>query len=140
MLIQSPKISWCMRTKGTNGALREIVGSVVGASHSVRSRTIAVGVAVAVSIGIAVASIPTTVVILCSSICCVSSVGIGVGANFFDDLVVLLQEFINLRLILVDLGLLFPDDLQQIVILSRHLLYAIFVGSCRYRYFAQIIC
>ena len=52
----------------------------------------------------------------------------------------MLHKFTNLSLLLVDLGLLFSDDLQQIIILSRHLLYVLFVGSCRYRYFAEIGC
>ena len=99
-----------MHTKGENGALREIVGSIVGASHSVQSHVIAVGAAVAIAGGIAVALIPTTVGILCSSTCCASHVGI--GANFIYDLAVLLQKFINLRLMLVYLGLMFSDDLQ----------------------------
>ena len=50
-----------MRTKGKNGTLRAIVGSVVGGSHSVRSRIIGVGVTVAVGVAVAVASIPTKV-------------------------------------------------------------------------------
>ena len=125
-----------MRTKGTNGALWKILGSVVGSRSSVRSRVIAVGVAVAVAVGIAVATIPTTVGISRSSTCCASSVGIGVAADFVDELSVLLQQFINLRLLLFDLGLLFPDDLQQIIILSRHLLDVLFIGSCCYHYFA----
>ena len=82
--------------------------------------------------------IPTTVGIFCYSTCCAFSIGI--GANFVDDMAVMFQQFINLRLLLVDLGLLFPDDHQQIIILSRHLLYLIFVGSCRYHYFAEIGC
>ena len=127
-----------MRTKGENGALRAIVGSVVGASHKFRSRFITFGVTVAVAVGIAVSSIPNMVGIFCSSTCLASSVGI--GANFFDELAVLLQQFINLRLLLVDLGLLFSDDLQQIVIFSRHMLYVRFVGSCRYCYFVEIGC
>ena len=95
---------------------------------------------VAVAIGIVVALIPTTVGISTYSTCCASSDGIGVGADFVDELSVLIQQFINLCLLLVDLGLLFPDDLHQIFILSRHLLYVLFVGSCRYRYFAEIGC
>ena len=59
---------------------------------------------------------------------------------FVDELVVLLQQFMNLRLLLVYLVLMFPDDLQQIIVLSCHLLYVLFVGSCRYRYFAEIGC
>ena len=59
---------------------------------------------------------------------------------FFRELSVLLQQFINMRLLIVYLGLLFSDDLQHIVILSRHLLSVLFVGSCRYRYFAEIGC
>ena len=131
-----------MRTKGTNGALWAIVGPVVGSSSQIRSRVIAVsfGVAVVVAVGIAVASLPTTVGISRSSICCASSVVIGVGANFFDELAVLIQQFINMCLLLVYLGLLFPDDLQQIIILSRHLLDVLFVRCCRYRYFAEIGC
>ena len=52
-----------MRTKGTNGSLGEILGSVVGSSHSILSRVIDFGVVVAVAVAdvIAVASIPTTV-------------------------------------------------------------------------------
>ena len=124
-----------MRTKGT---LREFVGSVVGGSHSFQSRVIAVGVAVAVAIVIAFASIPTMVGIFCSSTCCASSVGI--GTNFVYELAVLLQQLINMRLMLVYLGLLFSDDLQQVVVLSCHLLYVLFVGRCRYRYFTEIVC
>ena len=86
---------------------------------------------------IVVASIPITVGIFGSCTRCASSVDI--GTNFFDDMVVLLQEFINLRLILVDLGLLFPDDLQQVVVLRCHFLYVILVGRCRYRHFAEIV-
>ena len=127
-----------MRTKGTNGALRDIFGSVVGASHRFFSCVIAVGVVVAVAIGIAVGMIPTTVGIFCSSTCFTYSVGIGVVTNFVDDLDVLFQQLINMRLLLVDLGLLFPEDLYQIAILSRHLLYVLFVGSFRYRYFADV--
>ena len=78
---------------------------------------------------------PTTVGISSSSTCCASSVGIGGGANFVDEMAILFQKFINLRLLFVDLGLMFPDNLQQIVIFSRHLLDVPFVGSCRYRYF-----
>ena len=89
-----------MRTKGKNGALRVVVGSVVCAHHSVRSRVIAVGVAVAVTVGIAVALIPTTVGMFCYFTCCASSVGI--GANFVYNLAVLLHQFINMRLLLVD--------------------------------------
>ena len=70
-----------------------------------------------------------------SSTCCASSVGIGVGADFVDELAILLQQLINFRLPFVDLGLLFPENLQQIVIFSRHLLAVPFVGSCCYRYF-----
>ena len=124
-----------MRTKGTNNSLWEIFGSVVSASTSVRYRVIAVGVAVAIAVGIAVASIPTPVGIFISSTCCASSVGIGGGANFVDEMAILIQKFINLRLLFVNLGLLFPDHLQQIVILSRHMLDVLFVGSCRYLYF-----
>ena len=124
-----------MRMKGTNGALWAIFGSVIGASPSVQSRVVAVGIAVAVAVGIAVATVPTTVGISSSSTCCASSVGIGGGADFVDDLTILLQQFINLRLLLVDLGLLFPDHLQQIIVLRHHLLDMLFVGSCRYRYF-----
>ena len=127
-----------MQMKGENGTLMEIVGSVVGVSHSFRSRAVAVGVTVAVAVVIAVASIPTTVGILCSSTCCASSVGI--VTNFVYDLVVLLQQFINLRLLLVDLVLLLSDDHQHVVVLSRHLLYVLFVGRCRYSYFAEIVC
>ena len=125
-----------MRTKGKNSAIWEIVGSAVGASPSIRSRVMVVGVAVAVAIGIVLSKIPTTVGISRSSTCCASSVGIVGGANFVDELAILIQQFINLRLLLVDLGLLCPDHLQKIVILSRHLLDVLFVGSCRYRYFA----
>ena len=53
---------------------------------------------------------------------------------------VLLQQIINMSLLIVDLGLMFPDNLQQIVILSRHLLDVLFVSSCRYRYFTYIGC
>ena len=60
--------------------------------------------------------------------------------NNFYELAVLLQQFINLRLLLVYLGLLFSDYLQQVVVLSCHLLYVLFVGRCRYRYFAEIVC
>ena len=73
--------------------------------------------------------------IFSSTTCCASSVGIGGGANFFDELAVPLQKFINLRLLFFDLGLLFPDHHQQIVILSRHLLDVLFARSCCYRYF-----
>ena len=136
VLIQFPTISCYMQTKGGNGAPWDIVGSVAGSCCIIRSCVIDVGVVVAVAVGIAVASIPTTAVISSLSTCCSSIVGICFGANFVDELVVLLQQFINLRLLLVYLGLLFPDNLQQIVILSRHLLDVLFVGSCRYRYVA----
>ena len=119
-----------MRTKGTNGALWEIFGSIVDDSPSVRSRFVAAGVTVAVAVSIAVASVPTTVGIFSSSTCCASGVGIGGGAGFVDELPILLQQFINLSLLLVDLGLLFLDHLQR-----SHLLDMIFVGICRYRYF-----
>ena len=91
-------------------ALWEIVGSVVGTSPGVRSRVVAVGVVVAVSIGIAVAValVPTTVAISSSFSCSASSFGIGGGADFGDELPILLQQFINLRLMLVNLGLLLP--------------------------------
>ena len=111
VLIQFPTISCYMRTKGSNFVLWAIFGSVVGDSHSVRSRVIAVGVVVAVAVGIAVALVPTTVGISSSSTCCASSVGIGGGADFVDELPILLQKFINLRLLPVNLGLLFPDHL-----------------------------
>ena len=124
-----------MCTKDKNGALWSIVGSVVGASPIVQYRVIDVGVVVAVAVDIVVASLPTTVGIFSSSTCCASSVVIGGGANFVDELAILLQQLINLRLIFVYLGLLFPDHLQEIVILRRHLLDVLFVGSCRYRYF-----
>ena len=129
-----------MSKKGENSALWEIVGSVVGAIPRVRSRVISVGFAVAVAVGIAVASIPTTVSILSPSTCCASSVGSGVRANFVDEMAVLLQKLINLLLLLVYLALLFPDDLPQIVIFSRHLLYVLFVANFHYRYFAEIGC
>ena len=80
VFIQLPTLSCCMQTKGTNGARRAIVGYVVGGSHSVRSRVIAIGLAVAVAVVIAVAKIPTTVGIFCSSTFCASSVDI--GTNF----------------------------------------------------------
>ena len=140
VLIQFPTISCYMQTKGVNCALWDIVGYVASSRSSVQSRVIAVGVAVAVAVGIAVALIPTTVGISRSSTCCASSVGIGVGANLVYKLAVLIQKFVNLRLLLVYLGLLFPDDLQQIVILSRRLLDVLFVGSFRYRYFVEIGC
>ena len=124
-----------MRKKGTNGAIWEIVGSVVGASPCVRSRVVATGVAVSVAVGVAVALVPTTVAISSSSTCCASSVGIGGGADFVDEVDIMLQQFINLRLLLVNFVLLFPDHLQQIVVLRRRLLDMLFVGSCRYRYF-----
>ena len=124
-----------MRNKGGNFALGAIVGPVVGVRHSVRSRVIVVGVAVAVVI--AVALIPTTVGIFCSCTCCASSVGI--DTNCFYDMAVLLQQFIDLRLLLVYLCLLFSDDLQQVVILRCHLWYVLFVGRCRYRHFAEIV-
>ena len=120
-----------MQTKGTNCALRAIFGSIVDGRHSVHSRVIAVGVAVAVVVVIAIASIPTAVGIFCSSTCCASSVGI--DTNFFYDMAVLLQQFINFLLMLVDLGLIFSEHLQQVVVLSRHLLYVLFVGRCHYR-------
>ena len=82
--------------------------------------------------------IPTTVGIFISSTCCASIVGIGVGANFVDEMAVLIQQFLNLRPLLLYSGLLFPDDLQQIVILSRHLLDVLLVGCCHYLYFAEI--
>ena len=135
VLIQLPTITCYMRTKGENGELWAIVGSVVGAIPRVQSRVISVGVAVAVAVSIAVAWVPTKVGISSSSTCCASSVGIGCGADFVDELLILLQQLINLRLLFVDLGLLFPDHLQQIVILRRHLLDVLFVRSCRYRYF-----
>ena len=116
-----------MRTKVTNVALWASVGYVVGAIPSVWSRVIAVGVTVAL--------VPNTVGVSGSSTCCASSVGMSGGADIVDELPILLQKFINLRLLLVNLGLLFPDHLQQIVILRRHLLDMLFVGSCRYRYF-----
>ena len=112
VLIQFPTISCCMQTKGTNVALWAIFSSVVGASPSVRSRVVAVGVAVSVAVGIAFATVPTTVGISSSSTCCASSVGISGGADFVDELPILLQKFINLRLLLVYLGLMFPDHLQ----------------------------
>ena len=101
-----------MQTKGKNCKLRAIVGYVVGATPRVQSCVIAVGVAVAVAVGIAVASIPSMVGISRSSTCCASSVGIGGGADFVDELPIMLQQFINFRLLLVDLGLLFPEHLQ----------------------------
>ena len=76
VLIQFPTISCYMLTKGGNGALWEIVSSVVGAIPSVRSRVIAVGVTVVL--------VPTTVGISGSSTCRASSVGIGGGADFVD--------------------------------------------------------
>ena len=120
-----------MRTKGANGALLEIGGSVVGARPGVRSRIVSIGVVVAVAVGIAVsvASFPTTVTISSSSTYFASSFGIGGGANFGDELPILIQKFINLRLLLVNLGLLFSDHLQQIIVLRRHLLDMLFVGS-----------
>ena len=136
VLIPFPTISCCIQTKGTNGALWSIFGSVVGASPIVRYRVIYVGVVVAVAVGIAVASVPTTVGIYSSSNCCASSVG--GGASFVDELAILLQQFINLRLLLVSLCLLFLHHLQQIIILHRHLLDVLFVGSCRYRYLTYI--
>ena len=125
-----------MRAKGTNGTLWAIVCYFVGAIPSVRSPVISGGVAVAVVVGIAVASVPTTVGIYSSSNCCASSVG--GGASFVDELAILLQQFINLRLLLVSLCLLFLHHLQQIIILHRHLLDVLFVGSCRYRYLTYI--
>ena len=127
-----------MLTKGTNGTLREIVGSVIGGSHSVRSCIITVGVVFEVVIVIVVASIPTTAAIFCSCTCC--TVSVGIGTNFVYELAVLIHQFINMCLLLVDLGLLFSDDLQQVVVLSCHLLYVLFVSCCRYRYFAEIVC
>ena len=83
--------------KGTNGELEAIVCSVAGGSYSVRSRFSAVGVAVASVI--AVASIPTTMGISPSCTCWASSVGI--FTNLVYELAVLLQQFINLRLLFV---------------------------------------
>ena len=54
-----------------------------------------VGVAVAVAVGITVAMVPTTVGISGFSTFCAFSVGIGGGADFFDELPILLQQFIN---------------------------------------------
>ena len=90
-----------MQTKGANGALWGIFGS----SYLIQYRVIAVGVAVAVAvaIGIAVALLSTMVGIFISSTCCASSVGISVGANFVNELAVMLQQFINMSLLLVDL-------------------------------------
>ena len=120
--------------KGTNGALGEIVCSVAGGSCSVRSRFISVGVAVAGVI--AVATIPTTVGIFGSCTCWPSSVGI--VTNLVDELAVLLQQFINMRLLFVNLCLLFPNDLQYVVVLCGHLLDVFLVGRCRYRHLAEI--
>ena len=97
-----------MRTEGTKGALRAIFGSVVGGIHSGRSRF---GTAVAVVI--AIAPIPTKGGIFCSCTCSTSSVGI--GTKFVYELAVILQQFINLRLLFVNLCLLFSDDLLKVV-------------------------
>ena len=81
---------------------------ISGVSCSARSCVIVVGVAV---VGvIEVASIPTTVGIFRSCICWTSSVGI--GTNLVYELSVLLQQFINMRLLFVYLCLLFSDDLH----------------------------
>ena len=82
--------------------------SVVSGKYSVRSHFIAVGVSVADVI--AVALVPTTMGIFRSCTCWASIVGI--VTNFDDELSVLLQQFINLRLLFVYLCLLFSDDLQ----------------------------
>ena len=116
----------------------EIIGYFVGGSHSVWYCVIAVDVAVDIAVVIAVATVPITVGILFSCTCCASSVGI--GTSFVYDLAVLLQQFINMCLLLVDLGLLFSDDLQQVIVLSCHLLYVLFVDHCRHRYLAEIVC
>ena len=90
-----------MQTKGTNGALRYIVGSV-GGSHIVRYRVIVVGVAVA--------WIPTTVGIFCP--CTYSASRVGISTKFVYELEFLLHKFVNLSLLLVNLCLLFSDNLQ----------------------------
>ena len=94
-----------MQTQEPNDALRSIVFFVVGGSHSVWSRVISVGVAVGVAVVIAVALIPTSVGIFCSCNCCVYSVGI--GTKFVYKLAVLLQQFINMRLLFIDCCLMF---------------------------------
>ena len=70
--------------------------------------SIAVGVAVAGVIS--VATIPTTVGIFRS--CTSGASRVGIVTNLVYELAVLLQQFINLRLMFVYLYLLCSDDLQ----------------------------
>ena len=58
-----------------------------------------------------IASIPNMVGIFGSSTCCTSSVGIGGGADFVDELDIMLQKFIKLRLLFVDLACCFLTTL-----------------------------
>ena len=124
-----------MQTQSTNGALRAIVGSVVGGSHSGQPHVVVFGVVVAVVI--AVASILTFVGIFYP--CNYSTSSVGIGTKFVYKLAVLLQKFINLRLMFVNLCLLFSDNLQQVVVFCCHLLYVLLVGRFRYRHFTEIV-
>ena len=110
--------------------------SVVRFSPRGRSRVVVVGVVVAVVI--LVALILTSVGILCP--CTSSASSVGFDTKFVYKLAVLLQKFINLRLLFVNFCLLFSDDLQQVVVLRCHLMYVFLVGRFRYRHFAEIVC
>ena len=113
-----------------------IVCYVDGGSCSVRYCFIYIGVAVAGVI--LVALIHTLVGIFRSCTCWASSVGI--VTNLVDYLNVLLQQFIDLSLLLIYLSLLFPDDIQSVIVLCGHLLDVFLVGRCHYRHLADISC